>query len=108
MNDHSIGHKLRALRKGQKLTQQDVAERAGITRASLSNYELDRRTPDLKTLQSLAAVFGVPLDFFGIATADEVLDLLARAQEIFKSDAISAEKKDDLYREIMRLYLSVR
>lgn len=107
MND-SIGNKLKILRKSQRLTQQDVADRVRITRSTLSNYEINRRVPDLRTLQKLAETFSVPLDFFGVSAADEVLDLLARAKEVFESDAVSKEKKEDLYKELMRLYLNIK
>ena len=89
------------------MTQQYVADKVGITRATLSNYEIDRRTPDLKTLRKLAECYGVSLDYFGIATVDEVLELLARAKEIFESD-ISIDKKRALHDELMKLYLQIK
>ena len=104
----SIGQQLKALRKGQRMTQQFVADRVGITRATLSNYEIDRRTPDLKTLRKLAECFGVGLDYFGVAPADEVLDLLARAKDVFENDSISDERKEELFDEIMRLKLNIK
>ena len=105
---NTIGKQLKALRKSQKKTQQAVADKVGITRATLSNYEIDRRTPDLKTLRKLAECYGVGLDYFGIATADEVLELLARAKEVFESDQISKERKNELFDEIMRLKLNIK
>ena len=105
--NNTIGYKLKTLRKGQKMTQQYVADKVGITRATLSNYEINRRTPDLRTLRKLAECFGVGLDYFGIATADEVLELLARAKEVFESD-ISIERKREIHDEIMKLYLHVK
>lgn len=105
---YTIGQRLRTLRKSQKLTQQAVADRVGITRATLSNYEIDRRTPDLKTLRKLAERFGVGLDYFGVVPADEVLDLLARAKEVFESEQISDERKNELFDEIMRLKLNTK
>lgn len=63
---NTIGKQLKALRKSQKKTQQAVSDKVGITRATLSNYEIDRRTPDLKTLRKLAECYGVGLDYFGI------------------------------------------
>ena len=105
--NNSIGYKLKTLRKGQRMTQQYVADKVGITRATLSNYEIDRRTPDLKTLRKLAECYGVSLDYFGIATVDEVLELLARAKEIFESD-ISIDKKRALHDELMKLYLQIK
>ena len=105
--NNSIGYKLKTLRKGQKMTQQYVADKVGITRATLSNYEINRRTPDLKTLRKLAECFGVGLDYFGVATADEVLDLLARAKEVFESD-ISIERKREIHDELIKLYLHIK
>lgn len=108
MNNQPIGTKLKTLRKSQKLTQQTVADKVGITRATLSNYEINRRVPDLRTLQKLADCFNVSLDYFGIATADEVLDLLARAKEVFESENVSKERKEELFNEIMKLKLNIK
>lgn len=105
---NTIGKQLKTLRKSQKMTQQTVADKVGITRATLSNYEIDRRTPDLKTLRNLAECYGVGLDFFGVSTADEVLELLARAKEVFESNQISKERKDELFNAIMRLKLNIK
>lgn len=106
--NNTIGYKLKTLRKGQKMTQQYVADKVGITRATLSNYEINRRTPDLKTLRNLAEIYGVGLDYFGIATADEVLELLARAKEVFESDTVSDERKREIHDELMKLYLHIK
>ena len=89
------------------MTQQYVADKVGITRATLSNYEINRRTPDLRTLQKLADCFGVGLDYFGIATVDEVLELLARAKEVFENENISEERKREIHDELMKLYLKL-
>ena len=102
----TIGAKLKSLRKGQKMTQQYVADRVGITRATLSNYEINRRSPDIKTLRKLAECYGVGLDYFGIVPADEVLELLARAKEVFESD-ITAERKKPIHDELLKLYLQL-
>ena len=46
--------------------------------------------------------------YFGISAADEAFDLLARAKEVFKSDEVSVETKENLYREFMQLYLDLK
>lgn len=92
MNE-SIGTKLKILRRGRKLTQEQLAERLGVNRATISNYEISRRSPSLKELKRFAEFYGVGLDYFGVATKDEVFDLLSRAKEVFASDEISKEKK---------------
>ena len=103
-----IGRKLRTLRKGKKLTQQDVADRLGLVRATVSNYEVGKRTPHLSLLKRFADFYGVTLDYFGVSTNDEIFEMLSRAREIFSNDEISPQAKEDLYKELMRIYLNVK
>ena len=106
MND-SIGQKLKTLRKGRKLTQEQAAEMLNITRATVSNYEVGRRSPHISELKRIGEFYGVGLDYFGVVPTDEVFDLLSRAREVFNSPAVPKEKKDEVYKELMKLYLSI-
>lgn len=105
---NNIGSKLKTLRKGRKLTQEQAAEMLGITRATVSNYEVGRRSPHISELKRIGEFYGVGLDYFGIVASDEVFDLISRAREVFKSEDVPKEKKEDLYKEIMRLYLEIK
>ena len=105
---NSIGSKLKTLRKGRKLTQQELADNLGITRCTVSNYEVGRRSPHISELKRLADFYGVGLDYFGVTSTDEAFDLLSRAKEVFNSPEVSKEKKDELYKELMRLYLEIK
>ena len=78
---NSIGHKLKTLRKGRKLTQEQAADLLGITRATVSNYEVGRRSPHISELKRIADFYGVGLDYFGIVPTDEVFDLLSREEK---------------------------
>lgn len=102
-----IGGKIKTLRTGRRMTQQDVADVLGVNRTTISNYEIGRRVPSLNELKKIAAMFGVGLDFFGVATKDEIFDLLSRARDVFQDDGIPKEEKEKLYRELMKLYLSL-
>lgn len=104
---YTIADKLKSLRKAKGYTQQDVADALGTTRATIGGYEIGRRQPRLPDLQKMADFYGVGLDYFGIASADEVFDLLARAKDVFASEEISKEEKENLYKELMRLYLQI-
>lgn len=106
MND-SIGEKLKILRKEKKLTQQELADKVGIKRPVISNYEINRRVPSLSQLRIFAEFYGVGLDYFGVAQTDDVLDLLARAKKIFLDESVPTEKKENIYKELMRLYLNL-
>lgn len=58
-----LGKRLRQLRKTKKLTQKQVAERVGVTRTVLSQYENDHTAPSLEVLVKLANQFGVSTDY---------------------------------------------
>ena len=62
-----LGDKIRELRKLKKLTQEDLANRSGISRVSIGNYERNDRTPDAITLVKIAKGLKIPVsDFFDI------------------------------------------
>lgn len=104
----NIGIKIKNLRKSRKMTQEAFAEKIGVSRSTLSCYEIGQRTPHLKTLQHIAEMFGVGLDYFGINTTDEAFELLARAKEVFENENVPIETKENLYTEFMKLYLKIK
>lgn len=57
-----IGCQIRAERKGQGLTQKQLAARAGIAQAVLSRVESGRGNPTLGLLEEIAAALGMDLD----------------------------------------------
>lgn len=58
-----FGDRIAQLRKRENLTQEGLAKKIGITRASLSHYEKNRREPDYDTLNKLANFFNVSTDY---------------------------------------------
>lgn len=105
--EDNLGKKLMTLRKGRGLTQHQLAEKMGISRATISNYEVGRRSPHLADLRRFAEFYGVGLDYFGVATTDEVFELLSRAKTVFNSSAVPKEQKEEVYKELLKLYLSI-
>lgn len=55
--------RMRELRESPGVNQTEVANRAGISRQSVTLYERGARVPDIKTLRNLAVVFGVTSDY---------------------------------------------
>ena len=90
---NEIGSKLKTLRKGRKLTQQELSEKVGLSRCTVSNYECGRRSPHIHELRRLAEFYGVSLEFFGVQTQDESFELLSRAKAVFTNETISKEEK---------------
>jgi transcriptional regulator with XRE-family HTH domain len=56
--------KLRELRAASQLTQQELADRAGMPLGTLRNFEQGIRTPMLATAAKLAKALGVSLGAF--------------------------------------------
>lgn len=106
MTDEKISRKIKALRKTRGLTQEQLAEQLGVQRATISNYEIGRRSPHIKELEKIASALGVSLDYFGVQTND-VHDLIARAQMVFENPEIDPQEKANVYKEVMRLYLKM-
>jgi transcriptional regulator with XRE-family HTH domain len=59
---NTIGKNIRYLRKKNGLTQEDLAEETGITRAAVGSYEEGRAVPRLEGLLDIASYFGHTLD----------------------------------------------
>ncbi len=57
----SIGANIRQLREERKLTQEQVAEKLGVTFQAVSSWERDEYRPDLDKAVKLADIFGVSL-----------------------------------------------
>ena len=57
-----LGKKVASLRKKNNLTQESLAEKIGVTRQTISKWELGETSPDIKQAKLLAAEFNISLD----------------------------------------------
>lgn len=51
----NFGSNLRSARKERKWTQEDLAERSGVTPGEISRMEAGKRDPQVSTVEKLAA-----------------------------------------------------
>ena len=58
----TIGEKISALRKQRKMTQDELAEKMGVSSQAVSKWETNMSIPDLPSLINLADFFGITLD----------------------------------------------
>lgn len=58
------GEKIKAKRKAMSLSQEDLAEKLGVTRQAVSKWEMDRAQPTMTNLRELARVFSVDMAYF--------------------------------------------
>jgi transcriptional regulator with XRE-family HTH domain len=75
----TIAERIRVTRQQQKLSQTELAERAGINKKSLSRYELDNSIPPADALKAIADVLGVSADY--LLSGDQVQ---IKDRELFK------------------------
>ena len=63
MTQTAITNTIRKLRfERNEMTQQDLAERVGVTRQTINAIELGKYSPSLEVAFRIAAAFGVPLE----------------------------------------------
>ena len=55
--------RLAYLRRNAKMSQKDLAEKIGSTASTISKYENGTLEPNLDTLERMADLFGVSMDF---------------------------------------------
>ncbi|HZT83062.1 MAG TPA: helix-turn-helix transcriptional regulator [Gemmataceae bacterium] len=60
----TFGEKLKELRAGRGLTQERLADAAGVPVGTIRDYEQGKRDPLLSNAQRLAGALGVSLDVF--------------------------------------------
>ena len=57
-----FGNKIMKLRKQQGMSQEELAEKLGVARQTISKWELGETSPDLKQSKELSKIFKVSLD----------------------------------------------
>lgn len=58
----SFGNNLFNARKKKGLSQEDVAEKLGVSRQTISKWETDETLPDIRQSKKLATLYGLSLD----------------------------------------------
>ena len=55
-----IGNKIAELRKRDSLSQEELAEKLGVARQTISKWEIGETSPDLKQAKELSNIFNKP------------------------------------------------
>lgn len=103
----NIGDNIRKYRKQKDMTQEQLADRLGVSYQSVSRWENGATYPDLELLPSIAEMFGITMDeLMGMPDvnkekqAEQVFDELRR--ECMKWDHYDSEHIVELIRDIRR------
>ncbi len=63
MDVYDRGMRLKKLREKQHLSQKEVADRLGLTRATISTYERNTKTPSVEILVKIALLYRSSVDY---------------------------------------------
>ena len=55
--------KLIALRKSKGMSQEELGEKLGVTRQTISKWELEQTIPDMNSLNKISELFDVSVDY---------------------------------------------
>lgn len=61
---HSVGELIQKLRKEQRFSQQDLANKMQVSKTAIARWEQGKFEPTASNIESLAMVFGKPVDVF--------------------------------------------
>lgn len=85
----SLGKSLYDARKKSGLSQEDVAEKLGVSRQTISKWELDETLPDIRQSKRLSALYHL--------TLDELVDFDLEIKEIEHTiETMSKEKQQQV------------
>ena len=84
MNQEKIGKFIAECRKKKKMTQQELADKLGITDKAISKWENGRCMPDISILEPLTEELGITIN------------------ELIKGERIQKEKKKNNSMKILR------
>lgn len=107
----AVGARVYEVRKKQKLTREQLAERADISTQFLADIEGGKKGMTVITLKKLCVALGVSADFLIFGAAQPVTDAAAPDQAVFLSSdsallALPPEKRQKLvgvFRQIAAL-----
>ena len=105
----TIGENIRNFRKKNDLTQEDLADRLGVTYQSISRWENGATYPDLELLPAIAETLSITLDeLLGMPQIEKEKRALATFDELRREcmkKEYDADKIVTLLRDIRRNYL---
>ncbi|MBQ4510823.1 MAG: helix-turn-helix transcriptional regulator [Clostridia bacterium] len=114
-----IGMKIKELRKRDKLTQEQLAEKLNVTPQTISRWETETAYPDITVIPVLANIFDVSIDelmgYDKAKSAQKVNEIIDSSKKYFWNDIIKCEKilvdaladypdNDIIMRELLSLY----
>jgi len=88
----SLGSRLRAIRNERRMSQRELAQKAGLSTNAISLIERDENSPSVATLQNLASALNVKMSyFFDDEATHSILHVRAGKRPAISSEGVIIE-----------------
>lgn len=95
----TLGEKLKEARKQAGLSQEQLAEKLGISRSAVAKWETDAGMPGIDNLKILSQLLGVSIDYL-VNNGEELYKAIIKEQiDLFRYEGSRRVKKDKAVRE---------
>lgn len=92
-----FGKNLKYYRLSNNMTMKELADKVGVTSMAISNYESDKRTPNISIFRKLAEILNVKLMDFMVVRNE---DLQFKHGEFRKNTALAKTRQELIYESI--------
>jgi transcriptional regulator with XRE-family HTH domain len=96
-----LGKKLQHLRKEKKWTQDKLGELIGIHGRSIGKYEAGMSNPSRETLQKLANIFEVSMEYFLVEDENTLASVPIRDKELLQY-FLKVDRMDDEVKKVIK------
>lgn len=107
----SLGENIRRLRRARDLTQEQLADRLGVTYQSVSRWEVGSAYPDIELLPAIADIFSVSVDeLLGVPETEKEKQADALCEEFrsLRNKSVPEEKREEWLRSLADIVRKLR
>lgn len=112
---NTFGYNLKLLRMQNNWTQTELAKLLNVAKGTVSNWENENRFPDKDTLNKIADVFNVSMDYLLGRTSTIVAPITKKdikdhdtfmedAKALFMNGEVAEEDKEKIFKDISDLF----
>jgi transcriptional regulator with XRE-family HTH domain len=98
MTETYFSNRLKQLRKEKKFTQDELADKIGVTRGQIGKYETGMSFPSLEALKSLAELLEVPVSYLLEEKTGDLASVPIKDKELLEAfievDKMPVEEKN--------------
>lgn len=125
MKMDTFGSRLKELRNGKGLSQEELAKAIHLAQSTIAYYESEKKNPSKQTIQLLSDFFSVSTDYllgksnirnpyipeeykekYEVAKKDvnQYEEFMSKAGAFFMDDKVSEDDKEALFRDISEIF----